>query len=65
MGRSTVLTGLLKRLDNNIEVIDDVGDYWTAKSHKAERTWFIQELQELAAEKSVRVTILGLVLFLL
>lgn len=31
----------------------------TAKHHKAERNWFIEELQALAAEKSVRITILG------
>jgi PhoD related phosphatase len=40
-------------------LLDDLDDHWTAKHHKDERNWFIQELQDLAAEKSVRVTILG------
>jgi hypothetical protein len=34
-------------------------DHWTAKHHKEERNWFIWQLQHIAAEKSVRVTILG------
>lgn len=41
---------------------DGVGyqdDQWTAKIHKEERRWLVEDLQELAAEKSVRITILG------
>ncbi|KAG9233554.1 hypothetical protein BJ875DRAFT_378390 [Amylocarpus encephaloides] len=50
---------LLNHLDGGVEILDDLDDHWTAKHHKEERNWFIQELQDLAAEKSVRVTILG------
>ncbi|RDW75963.1 hypothetical protein BP5796_06784 [Coleophoma crateriformis] len=51
--------GLLNTFDGGVEVLDDLDDHWTAKNHKKERNWFIQELQELAADKSVRITILG------
>ncbi|KAL2063358.1 hypothetical protein VTL71DRAFT_5163 [Oculimacula yallundae] len=50
---------LLNRMDGGVEILDDLDDHWTAKHHKSERNWFIQELQDLAAMKSVRVTILG------
>lgn len=33
-------------------------DQWTAKQHKLERRWLVEDLQELAAAKSVRVTML-------
>jgi hypothetical protein len=53
--------GLLNHFDGGIEILDDLDDHWTAKHHKEERNWLIQELQDLAAEKSVRITILGFV----
>ncbi|KAJ5544679.1 hypothetical protein N7535_006933 [Penicillium sp. DV-2018c] len=34
-------------------------DHWAGKHLKSERTWLIEDLQDLAAEKSVRVTILS------
>lgn len=33
-------------------------DYWAGKHLKSERTWLVEDLQDLAAEKSIRVTIL-------
>ena len=54
-----MLGGFLNKFDGGVEILDDLDDHWTAKNHKQERNWFVQELQELAAEKSVRVTILG------
>ncbi|KAI9848474.1 MAG: hypothetical protein M1838_000518 [Thelocarpon superellum] len=59
LGKSGMLGGLLNRFDGGIEILDDLDDHWTARSHKAERNWFLHELQELAAGKSVRITILG------
>jgi len=59
LGRTGALGGFVNKFDGGVEILDDLDDHWTAKHHKAERNWFIQELQELAAEKSVRVTILG------
>ncbi|TKA82247.1 hypothetical protein B0A55_01713 [Friedmanniomyces simplex] len=59
IGRTGLLGGFVNKFDGGVEILDDLDDHWTAKHHKAERNWFVQELQELAAEKSVRVTILG------
>ena len=61
LGRAGMLGGLLNKFDGDVEILDDLDDHWTAKNHKIERNWFVQELQELAAEKSIRVTILGYV----
>lgn len=44
------------RVGSGAEHLDD---HWTSKLHKLERKWLIEDLQELAAEKSVRITILG------
>lgn len=60
LGRAGVLgKGLVNHLDGGVEILDDLDDHWTAKHHKDERSFLIEELQELAAEKSVRITILG------
>lgn len=59
IGRTGMLGGFVNKFDGGVEILDDLDDHWTAKHHKQERNWFIQELQDLAAEKSVRVTILG------
>lgn len=59
LGRTGMLGGFVNKFDGGVEILDDLDDHWTAKHHKDERNWFIQELQELAAEKSVRITILG------
>lgn len=40
-------------------MLDDLDDHWTAKNHKAERKTVIEDLQDLAADRSVRVTILS------
>ncbi|KAL8993168.1 MAG: hypothetical protein Q9169_006554, partial [Polycauliona sp. 2 TL-2023] len=59
LGRAGMLGGFVNKFDGGVEILDDLDDHWTAKHHKQERNWFVQELQELAAEKSIRVTILG------
>lgn len=59
LGRTGMLGGFVNKFDGGVEILDDLDDHWTAKHHKQERNWFIEELQELAAGKSVRVTILG------
>jgi hypothetical protein len=59
IGRTGILGGFLNQFDGGVEILDDLDDHWTARGHKQERNWFIQELQELAAAKSIRITILG------
>jgi hypothetical protein len=53
---------LMNHFDGGVEILDDLDDHWTAAHHKDERNWLIKEFQDLAAEKSVRITFLGYVL---
>ena len=59
LGRVGMFTSFLNQFDGGVEILDDLDDHWTAKNHKYERNWFVEKLQDLAAEKSVRITILG------
>ncbi|GAE00063.1 conserved hypothetical protein [Paecilomyces variotii No. 5] len=59
LGRAGMLGHLVNKFDGSVEILDDLDDHWTAKHHKLERTWLVEDLQDLAAEKSVRVTILS------
>ncbi|KAK3675736.1 hypothetical protein LTR78_004377 [Recurvomyces mirabilis] len=59
LGRAGMLGGFVNKFDGGVEILDDLDDHWTAKHHKAERNWFISELQELSREFEVRITILG------
>lgn len=58
LGRMGMLGNVMNKFDGGVEILDDLDDHWTARNHKEERNWFVEELQELAAEKSVRITIL-------
>lgn len=60
LGRVSIFKGgFLNKFDGGVEILDDLDDHWTAKNHKQERNEFILDLQDLSAEKSVRITILG------
>ncbi|MCJ1479013.1 hypothetical protein MMC13_007697 [Lambiella insularis] len=59
VGRMGLLGNFLNHFDGGVEILDDLDDHWTARNHKDERNWFIEKLQDLAAENSVRITILG------
>ncbi|KAF8894700.1 hypothetical protein BD779DRAFT_1502479 [Infundibulicybe gibba] len=41
------------------ELLDDLNDHWTARSHKRERNAFIQQLQSFALSKRIRITFLS------
>ncbi|KAL4814789.1 hypothetical protein BDW67DRAFT_81583 [Aspergillus spinulosporus] len=56
LGKAGLLGGLVNRHGARVEIFDD---HWTAKQLKSERKYLIEDLQDLAAEKSVRVTILS------
>ena len=45
--------------DGSVDLLDDLDDHYTARTHKEERNWLIKKLQVLSARFSVRVTILG------
>ncbi|KAL7943277.1 hypothetical protein V8C42DRAFT_330225 [Trichoderma barbatum] len=59
LGRTGVLGKHLNNIDGGYEILDDLNDHWTAKSHKKERTIIIEDLQDLAIDRSVRITILS------
>ena len=50
--------GRNKKQEGDNDVRDDLGDHWTAKNRKGERQDIVEQLQDLAAIKSARVTIL-------
>lgn len=62
VGKAPMFGNLLNKFDGGVEVLDDLNDHWTAKNHKLERKDLIQDLQDLAAAKSVRITILRYVI---
>ncbi|KAM7222284.1 hypothetical protein V8F06_002311 [Rhypophila decipiens] len=45
--------------DGSVDLLDDLDDHYTARTHKKERNHFIERLQGLCAEFSIRITILG------
>lgn len=51
--------GFFNYFDGSVDLLDDLDDHYTARTHKKERNWFIERLQVLSAEHSVRITILG------
>lgn len=61
LGRTGMLGKALNNIDGGVEVLDDLNDHWTAKNHKQERSIVIEDLQDLAIDKSLRVTMLRLV----
>ncbi|ETI26248.1 hypothetical protein G647_03025 [Cladophialophora carrionii CBS 160.54] len=60
LGRAGILKGgFLNKFDGGVEILDDLDDHWTATNHKHERNELIKDLQDLAAERSCRITILS------
>lgn len=51
--------GLFNQFDGSVDLLDDLDDHYTARVHKKERTMLIERMQRIAAEFSIRVTILG------
>ncbi|KAJ5217179.1 hypothetical protein N7468_010187 [Penicillium chermesinum] len=58
LGKAGMLGGLTNR-SGTVEGVEVFDDHWAGKKLKAERTYLIEDLQDLAAEKSIRVTILS------
>ncbi|OAP63676.1 hypothetical protein AYL99_02903 [Fonsecaea erecta] len=60
LGRAGILKGgFLNKFDGGVEILDDLDDHWTSTNHKHERNDFVRDLQDLAAEKSCRITVLS------
>lgn len=59
LGKTGLFGNVFNKFDGGVEVLDDLDDHWTAKNHKAQRRTIIEDLQDLAADRSVRITILS------
>ncbi|KAH0553408.1 hypothetical protein GP486_006523, partial [Trichoglossum hirsutum] len=57
--RFGVASSLFNKFDGEVDLLDDLDDHYTARTHKAERNVFIHRLQELSRQHSIRITILG------
>ncbi|KAF9009415.1 hypothetical protein BDQ17DRAFT_1348058 [Cyathus striatus] len=53
------LSGFVNKFNAEAELLDDLNDHWTARGHKKERNWFIQQLQDFARIKGIRVTFIS------
>jgi len=53
------LSGFVNKFNAEAELLDDLNDHWTARSHKRERNWFIEQLQNFARVKQIRVSFLS------
>ncbi|KAK1597923.1 uncharacterized protein LY79DRAFT_322091 [Colletotrichum navitas] len=51
--------GLFNHFDGSVDLLDDLDDHYTARTHKKERNALVERLQAIASEFSVRITILG------
>lgn len=58
LGKRGIFGGIVNGIDHGVEVMDDLNDHWTAKNHKHERSIIMEDLQDLAIDKSLRITIL-------
>ncbi|KAM5356112.1 hypothetical protein ACJ41O_002758 [Fusarium nematophilum] len=50
---------LFNQFDGSIDLLDDLDDHYTARTHKKERLDLMERLQQVAADFNTRVTILG------
>lgn len=53
------LAKFVNRFNSDAELLDDLNDHWTASAHKKERNWFIEQVQQLARIKKIRITFLS------
>ncbi|KAG8164613.1 hypothetical protein KVR01_004888 [Diaporthe batatas] len=51
--------GLFNHFDGSVDLLDDLDDHYTARTHKKERNTMIERFQQICKQFSVRVTILG------
>ncbi|KAI2472117.1 hypothetical protein F4781DRAFT_30064 [Annulohypoxylon bovei var. microspora] len=51
--------GVFNHFDGSVDLLDDLDDHYTARTHKKERNALVHRLQGVCADASVRLTILG------
>ncbi|KAK2460600.1 hypothetical protein APHAL10511_007070 [Amanita phalloides] len=50
------LSGFANKYNGDAELLDDLNDHWTARHHKRERNWFVEQLQHIARAQRLRIT---------
>lgn len=53
------VAGLVNDIDGEFNSLDDIIDRWNSRQHAEERAYLVKELQKIAKEASVRITILS------
>ncbi|KAJ7109226.1 hypothetical protein C8R44DRAFT_280276 [Mycena epipterygia] len=53
------LAGFVNKFNAEAELLDDLNDHWTSRSHKKERNWFIEQLQKFAKIHRIRISFLS------
>lgn len=51
--------GVFNHFDGSLDLLDDLDDHYTARTHKKERKGLLMRLQAVCADFSVRTTILS------
>ncbi|KAI1375655.1 hypothetical protein F4677DRAFT_421967 [Hypoxylon crocopeplum] len=51
--------GVFNHFDGSVDLLDDLDDHYTARTHKKERNALVKHLQAICAGFSIRLTILG------
>jgi len=61
LGRSGSLglSSFVNKFNAEAELLDDLNDHWTSRSHKKERNWFIEQLQKFAKIHRIRISFLS------
>lgn len=42
--------GIFNHFDGSVDLLDDLDDHYTARTHKKERNWMIEKLQEICKQ---------------
>ncbi|XP_006458514.1 hypothetical protein AGABI2DRAFT_63923 [Agaricus bisporus var. bisporus H97] len=50
------LSGFVNKFNADAELLDDLNDHWTARMHKRERNWLIEQLQVIASKQRLRIS---------
>ncbi|KAJ7219131.1 hypothetical protein GGX14DRAFT_434737 [Mycena pura] len=53
------LSSFVNKFNAEAELLDDLNDHWTSRSHKKERNWFVEQLQKFAKARQIRITFLS------
>ncbi|KAM6500879.1 hypothetical protein JOM56_003893 [Amanita muscaria] len=50
------LSGFVNRFNADAELLDDLNDHWTSRTHKQERNWLVERLQGIARVQRLRIS---------